>query len=271
MINFYKYHGVGNDFILINNIDGKIKLDKDYIKNMCDRHYGIGADGLILLENSDKADCFMNYYNSNGTVAEMCGNGVRCTALFYKKQTKLNKILPYSIDIETRAGVKKIIANKDKTYSVNMGKPMFESADLSKEINQTPFKIEGLLFNYVSIGNPHVVTIVSKLDQINIKDVGSKVENDPSFPNKINVEFVEKINDNYFKVKVWERGCGETLSCGTGACAVYSIIKKTSARKILAEEITLEFPGGILYLSENEKGHMILRGPAEFVFKGEIK
>jgi len=273
MINFYKYHGAGNDFIMINNLTGDIKLDSDYIKNLCDRHYGIGADGLILLESSGKADCFMNYYNSDGSIAEMCGNGVRCTALFYEEQTNLSKACPYSIEIETRAGVKKIMVHEDETYSVDMGEPVFESKDFPSLTDSNLVKIKEFRFSFVSMGNPHAVTIVPSLNEINIKEIGSKVENDSSFPNKINVEFVEKIDDYHYKVKVWERGCGETLACGTGACAVFSIINKIFTRTVLGklgEETALEFPGGILYIREDKQGHIILRGPACFVFKGEI-
>ena len=260
MTNFHKYHGAGNDFILINNLKGEINFDTEYIKFLCNRHLGVGADGLILLESSNKADCFMNYYNSDGTLAEMCGNGIRCSAQFYIEQTDA---IITELNIDTRAGIKKITVNNDNTYSVNMGLPAFNGPDFpSGELN-----IEGLPFECVSMGNPHAVMIQDTLDSFDILTIGPEVENDYHFPNKINVEFVEKINDDYFKVRVWERGCGATLACGTGACAVYAVLKKKDDN---LKEITLDFPGGKLYLSENEKGEIILRGPATFVFKGEI-
>ncbi len=263
MIYFHKYQGAGNDFVMVNNLDNNIVITPEEIIHICDRHFGVGADGVILVDPSISADCFMNYYNSDGTVAEMCGNGARCTARFFIEQTKLGKVLPYSIKIETRAGIKEISINEDDTYSVNMGKPNFENSDFpSEKIN-----LEELEWNFVSIGNPHAVTLVEDLDKIEIKSIGPKVENDKYFPNKINVEFVQKISDNLFKVKVWERGCGETLACGTGACAVYAILNK---KEKFEKEITLEFPGGKLFLSSNEKSHIILRGPASFVFKGKI-
>jgi diaminopimelate epimerase len=267
MITFHKYHGAGNDFIMINNLDKSIFLTPEDISLYCDRNFGIGADGIILLEPSSVADCFMNYYNSNGSLAEMCGNGARCTAKFYLKET--GKDLK-EINLETRAEIKNIKINDDDTYSVDMGAPIFESSDFP--INT--LNLEGFDFNCVSMGNPHAVTIVDELEKIDLKTIGPKIENNEKFLHKINVEFVEKIMDDYFKVKVWERGCGATLACGTGACAVYSILNKLSARQGLAEnknkEITLEFPGGKLYLSKNEQDHVILRGPATFVFKGEI-
>ena len=249
MKEFYKYHGTGNDFIMIDNRDGNYDVKAENIKLLCDRHFGIGADGLILLESSNKADCFMNYYNADGTVAEMCGNGVRCTAKFFLEQTKSNL---KELSIDTRAGIKKVIINKDGlptqagTFSVNMGAPVFSHADFPK----SSLVLENIPFSFVSMGNPHAVGFVKNVSDINISEIGPKIENDSHFPNKINVELVEKISDNHFKVKVWERGSGATLACGTGACAVYAILQKNLENK---GEITLEFPGGNLYLSENEK------------------
>ena len=266
MIKSYKYHGAGNDFIMIDNRDGIFDTkNTDRIKLLCDRHFGIGADGIILLELSDKADCFMNYYNSDGTLAEMCGNGVRCLAKFFLQQTKSNA---KELSIDTRAGIKKIICNPDGSFSVNMGAPVFSHTDFPSG----PLTLENITFNFVSMGNPHAVGFVKNISEIDISEIGPSIENNSHFPNKINAEFVEKISDDYFKVKVWERGCGATLACGTGACAVYAILTKLSARQDLAEnEITLEFPGGKLYLSENQEGQIILRGPAVCVFEGEIK
>ncbi len=269
MTTFYKYHGTGNDFIMIdnrkeNNAQSFNIKDVKKIAFLCDRHFGIGADGLILVENSDKADCFMNYYNADGTVAEMCGNGVRCMAKFFLEHIKSGA---KELAIDTRAGVKKIICNSDGSFSVNMGVPKFSHSDFPKN----SLALENIEFNFVSMGNPHAVGFVENISKINISQIGPKIENDSHFPNKINVELVEKVQDDYFKVKVWERGSGSTLSCGTGACAVYAAIRKVSARQDLAEkEITLEFLGGNLYLSENQKGEIILRGPAICVFKGEM-
>jgi len=262
MLEFYKYHGAGNDFIMIDNRDGNFDVTNvDKIKLLCDRRFGIGADGLILLELSTKADCFMNYYNADGTLAEMCGNGVRYLVKFFLEQTHSNL---KELSIDTRAGIKKVVCNNDGNFSVNMGVPVFSHTDFPNN----PLTLENILFQFVSMGNPHAVGLVKNILKINLSKIGPKVELDSNFLNKINVELVEKVTDNYFKVKVWERGCGITLSCGTGACAVYAILKKESKN---LREITLEFPGGNLYLSENKKGEIILRGPAVCVFKGEIK
>ncbi len=275
MIKFYKYQGTGNDFIMIDNHDKNFSIkDVKKIKLLCDRHFGIGADGLILLESSLKADCFMNYYNADGTLAEMCGNGVRCTAKFFLEQTKSNK---KEVLIDTRDGVKNVVLNSDGSFSVNMGIPVFSH----KDFPENSMTLLSMPFDFVSMGNPHAVSMVKDISLIDISQIGPKIENNSIFPNKINVELVEKINDNTFKVKVWERGSGATLACGTGACAVYAILKKPArnAYSIASAggenknigEITLEFPGGNLYLSENNKGEIILRGDAVCVFKGETK
>lgn len=266
MVTFYKYQGAGNDFIMINNLLGNIQINKDYIVYMCNRHFGIGADGVIILEKSEKADCFMNYYNSDGSLAEMCGNGARCIAKFFLKETGLAL---NEINLDTRAGIKNIKVNNNDTYSVNMGKPIFKSNDFPTcpTCGKKSLNIGGFDFDCVSIGNPHAITFVEDVTNSDIKNIGPKIENNSNFPNKINVEFVEKINDEYYKVRVCERGCGETLACGTGACAVFSILDK---KNNFDKEITLEFPGGNLYLSKNHKGDIILRGSALFVFKGEI-
>lgn len=266
MTEFYKYQGAGNDFIMIDSRDRHFNVaGTEKIKLLCDRHFGIGADGIIFLESSDKADCFMNYYNSDGSLAEMCGNGVRCLAKFFLERTNSNL---KELLIDTRAGIKKVTVNEDGSFSVNMGAPVFASADFP----DSPIILENILFKFVSMGNPHAVGLVKSISEIDISNIGPKIEQDAHFPNKINAEFVEKVTDNYYKVKVWERGSGATLACGTGACAVYAIITKDYVRQDLTQrEITLEFPGGNLYLSEDTKGRIVLRGPAVCIFKGEIK
>jgi diaminopimelate epimerase len=274
MKEFYKYHGTGNDFIMIDNRDKNFDIKNvKNIKLLCNRHFGIGADGLILLESSNKADCFMNYYNADGTLAEMCGNGARCLAKFFLEQAKSNL---KELLIDTRGGIKKVVCNEDGlpaqagSFSVNMGIPVFSHPDFPND----SLTLENILFEFVSMGNPHAVGFVKNISKIDISQIGPKIENNSHFPNKINVELVEKVADNHFKVKVWERGVGVTLSCGTGACAVYAILKnknkniKASPVELQPREITLEFPGGNLYLSENKKGEIILRGEAVCVFKG---
>lgn len=255
-------HGLGNDFIVIDNFNGRIKLTKKEIALLCDRHKGIGADGLILVESSEKGfDCFMNYYNADGSEAEMCGNGIRCVALFLKNDYFKNKNI---FEIETKVGIKKVTMESDGTFSVLMGEPIFTHSDFpAKKIN-----LEGLELDFVSMGNPHAVTFVDDLNNFDLEKIGSKIENNSNFPNKINFELVEKKNDQEFKVSVWERGCGATLACGTGACAVYAIIQKQKNNK--TKEITIKLSGGDLFLSQNEKGEILMRGEAKSVFHGEV-
>ena len=259
MKEFYKYHGTGNDFIMIDNRDKSFDIKK--VQSLCDRHFGVGADGLIFVESSDKADCFMNYYNADGSIAEMCGNGVRCTAKFFLDHIKAGA---KEVSIDTRAGIKRVVCNEDGSFSVNMGAPLFSHADFPK----SSLNLENISLNFVSMGNPHAVGMVKSLATINISEIGPKIETNSNFPNKINVELVEKVSDTFFKVKVWERGSGATLACGTGACAVYAILKKEAKN---LGEVTLEFPGGNLFLSENETGEIILCGEAKFVFKGDME
>ena len=258
-------HGLGNDFVVIDNMNGRIVLSPEQVIFLCDRHKGISADGVILVESSDKADCFMNYYNSDGTPAEMCGNGVRCTARFLKEFSKKHKE-QREFKIETRAGVKNITLENDGTYSVNMGKPIFVSPDFPNE----NLEIENLSLNFVSMGNPHAVAIVKNINEYDLSKVGPLIENNQNFPNKINLEIVEEKNSNEFVVKVWERGCGATLACGTGACAVYAIAKKNIKNKI-SGEVKIDLPGGTLFLSENESGEILMRGPAENVYSGMVE
>ena len=274
---FTKMHGLGNDFIVIDNFNGRIKLGKEEIALLCDRHKGIGADGLILVESSKKssdlagslqADCFMNYYNADGSEAEMCGNGIRCVALFLKNFYLKDKDV---FQIETRAGIKKITLEKDGTFSVNMGKPIFSHSDFPSEKKN----LEGLELDFVSVGNPHAVVLVDDLSVFDLEKIGPIIENNLLFPNKINFELVEKKDDKKFKVRVWERGCGATLACGTGACAVYAIIQKQGGTHStdsgqVEREITIELSGGELFISQNEDGEIIMRGEAKSSFSGEV-
>ncbi len=254
-------HGLGNDFIVIDNFNGRIKFEKSDIVLLCDRHKGIGADGLILVETSlNNADCFMNYYNSDGSKEAICGNGTRCVAKFLKNFYFKDKDV---LNIETGAGIRKVIVEEDGTFSVNMGKPIFSHEDFPTE----KINIEGLELDFVSVGNPHAVAFVPDLNIFDLAKIGPIIENDKNFPNKINFELVEKIDDKKYKVSVWERGCGVTLACGTGACAVYSIIQKENN---IDSKITIELPGGELYISENENGEIIMRGEAKSSFAGEV-
>lgn len=258
-LEFTKMHGTGNDMILINNLDGQILLNEHQVRELCDRHFGIGADGLILVESVENADFFMNYFNSDGTPVEMCGNGIRCAAAYYLTLLdEKNDVLK----VETRGGLKTIECT-DNLYTVNMGAPQFSSIDFPAE-SQT---IEGFDLHFASMGNPHAVTHVKDVDEIQLEVVGPVIETHDSFPNKINFEVFEQLGDRHLKMRVWERGCGITLACGTGACAVYTIAKQMN---LIDGPTQIDLPGGELTISENQNGEILMAGPATFVFNGSI-
>ncbi len=263
-LEFTKMHGIGNDFIVINNMDvrDRIELSQDQIKALCDRHKGIGADGVILVEPSERADCFMNYYNADGTLAEICGNGVRCTAKFALENLGFKKDI---INIETRAGVKEV-RQGGGLFAVNMGRASLEHPDFPAE----NFEFNNLKFHFVALGNPFAIAFASGIREMSydaFASMGRAVENNQVFKKRINMELVEKVNSKEFKVRVWERGCGETLACGSGACAVYRLVRDIGEAE---PEVNIDFPGGRLVMSENEEGEIIMRGPAEAVFTGVI-
>ncbi|MDZ4209815.1 MAG: diaminopimelate epimerase [Candidatus Curtissbacteria bacterium] len=259
-IEFVKMQGTGNDMVMIDNRDGTITLSGDQIKKLCDRHFGVGADGLILLEIREGVDCYMNYYNSDGSVGEMCGNGIRCTAAYFKE---LSGFAGSTLQIGTLAGIKEIVISEDQ-YSVNMGQAVFESSDFPN----SSISIEGFELNFVSTGNPHAVTFVEEVEAVELSAVGPKIENDDRFINRINFEVVQILDEETIKMRVWERGSGITLACGTGACAVFATARKLN--KISAEKVKMILPGGELLISENDAGEIIMAGPAKTVFKGEI-
>lgn len=255
-----KMHGCGNDMLMIDNREGTTNLNVDQIKKLCDRHFGIGADGLILLESSNKADCFMNYYNSDGTLAEMCGNGIRCTADFYCSLTNDTK---KKISIDTRAGMKEIEKVGEHEYKVDMGTPVFESKDFGSE----KITLCGFDFYCVSFGNPHAVAFVDSIEKVDIKEIGPAVERHEFFPNRVNVSFVQVTSRDHIKVSVWERGCGQTLACGTAACASFTIAKKEGR---IGEKAAVELPGGVLTIEE-KNGRILMSGPAEVIFSTDVE
>jgi len=281
-INFSKMHGLGNDFIMINDLDENLNNYSKLAKKLCDRHFGIGADGIILIQNSqqNEADFKMRIFNSDGSEAEMCGNGIRCFAhyLYLNDLTDKKKL-----KIETLAGLIKpeIIdfGTHESTVKVNMGKPSYtlESLNINQELIDDeidnlwyyPIIIEGkeYLLNGASMGNPHVVIYVDNLDNIDLKKLGPIIEENPLFKKGTNVEFVKIENENELDVKVWERGAGITLACGTGACATAAV---SIDQERVNNNIQINLPGGPLQISKNENNEMIMTGPSTLVFKGEI-
>ncbi|MBE6007869.1 MAG: diaminopimelate epimerase [Lachnospiraceae bacterium] len=256
---FTKMEGLGNDYIYINCFEEKIKYPEKLAVKMSDRHFGIGSDGLVLIMPDDNADFYMRMFNSDGTEAEMCGNAARCVAKYVYEKGLTDKS---EINLNTLSGIKKLklIVDEKKVsaVTVDMGIPV-----IGEKIILTDKKLE---FCCISMGNPHAVTFVNDVNNCMLEITGPEVEKDAYFENKTNVEFVEIINRNRIKMRVWERGSGETLACGTGACAVMvaAVINGFTDRK--AE---IELLGGKLIVEWNEDdGRLYMTGPAEFCFDG---
>lgn len=274
---FTKMQASGNDFIILNLFKNNIQINfAAFAKKYCDRHFGIGADGIIIVLPSKKADFTMKIFNADGSEAEMCGNGIRCFAkyVFEKKLTAKKEIT-----VETKAGIikpKLIIKNKKiKNIKVNMGQPKLKRKDIpllgnpNEEVINYQLSISNyqLAISCVSMGNPHCIIFVDNINQTPVKELGPLIENHKLFPKKTNVEFVEVVNKKNLKVKVWERGVGETLACGTAACAV--TVAAVLNNKTLSK-VTLQFPGGKLFVEWKKDKEIYLTGNAVEVFKGEV-
>ncbi len=276
MIKFTKMQGLGNDYVYIDGINQKIENESSLARFVSDRHFGIGSDGLILICKSDVADFKMRMFNSDGSEAEMCGNGIRCVGKFVYDKGLTKKT---TLEIETLAGIKKlelnIKDNKVETVKVDMGEPILEAGEIPVISQSSPAKLElevfekNFEFTCVSMGNPHAITIVDNVKDFDVEKYGKVIEIDKHFPKRINVEFIEIINKSEMKMRVWERGAGETLACGTGACAsvVSCILNELTDRKVKVHLL-----GGILDIEWNkENNHVYMTGPAVTVFEGTLE
>lgn len=245
------------------------------VQKLSDRHFGIGGDGVVLIENSNLADFKMRIFNSDGSEAEMCGNGIRCVGkyVYDKKLTEKQ-----DITIETLAGIKELklyceneICNK---VCVDMGEPAFKSEDLptfldEKITKDLKLEIEDKEFRFtlVSMGNPHAIAFAENVENIPIEKYGPMVENDSIFPNRTNVEFVEIEDKKHIKMRVWERGSGETLACGTGACAA---VVAGEVNGYVDNDVIVKLPGGNLDIKWDKNNHVYMTGSATTIFEGEI-
>ena len=274
---FTKMHGAGNDYIYIDCFDEYVENPEEMSKQLSDRHFGIGADGIVLIKPSIIADCSMNIYNADGSQAEMCGNAIRCVAKYiYDNKKKRDRI-----KIDTLSGIKVVeVHSKDGKAiggTVNMGKPILNGRhiptrygmsvvkDQILDIDDNDYKITCL-----SMGNPHCVVFCGDVDRLDLNKIGPLFEHHEMFPERINTEFVEIVDENYLKMRVWERGSGETLACGTGACAVAvaSVIKGICRKE---EKIKIQARGGVLSVKWHKDDNVYLTGEAVEVFTGEIK
>lgn len=269
---FTKMHGIGNDFILLDGFDRAIPDPEGLARRLCDRHFGIGADGLILALPSDRADARMRILNRDGSEAEMCGNGVRCLGKFLY-ETGLCRITP--MQVETLAGVLTLALELGddgavRRVTVDMGIPSFDPVQIpvAAESNAVTLEAAGrsLRFFCVGMGNPHAVTFDLFPDDATFTALGPLLERHPVFPRRCNIEFC-RVDEEGAQVRVWERGDGPTLACGTGACAVLA----AGARQgLLPRRARIQLPGGALVIRWDDDGHLFMTGPAEAVFTGEI-
>lgn len=278
MIKFTKMHGIGNCYIYINCFEEEVFNPGKMSKFVSDMHFGIGSDGLVLIMPSEVADFKMRIFNADGSEAEMCGNATRCVGKYVYENglTKERKIT-----LETLAGIKKldldVINHEVQTVTVDMGKAILEpenipiSIEANKVVN-SPITVDGTEYNItgVSMGNPHAVVFVDDVDSLNLEELGPKFENHELFPERINTEFIQVIDESTLKMRVWERGSGETWACGTGACAsvVAAVLNGFCAQD---KEIKVKLRGGNLFITYKNDGTVIKKGPAAFVCEGEVE
>ncbi len=273
---FTKMQGCGNDYVYVNTFVEKIDNAPELSKKVSDRHFGMGSDGLILVGPSKIADVKMNMYNADGSQAQMCGNGVRCVAKFALDNGLASG---EEVRVETLAGIKTIKVGERTgntgMFTVDMGEPVTHCKRVPVLINKDTAVNETVTVDgrewkitCVSMGNPHAVTLIADTDSLNIEEIGPKFENDPIFPERTNTEFVQIIDRKTVKMRVWERGSGETLACGTGACATaYACI----LNGLTDNEVTVKLLGGDLVIRYDEKTHHIfMTGPATTVYTGEL-
>jgi diaminopimelate epimerase len=271
---FWKMHGLGNDYIVIDNGDARINDAEatELALKLCRRRFSVGADGVLFASNSTMADVKMRIFNADGSEAEMCGNGIRCFAKYCYE----NNIARRSeLTVETLAGIKRTWLTVEnglvQPVMVDMGVPVLERSQIPM-VGQGTFINEDLRVNgdtykatCLSVGNPHCVIFVDAVDDFPVQRVGAKIEKHPLFPKRTNVEFAQILSENELKVRVWERGCGETLACGTGACAT---VLAGNLLKRLGSKVRVHLLGGDLEVEYAER--LFLNGPAEKVFEGTL-
>ena len=276
MIKFTKMHGLGNDYVYIDAINQKIENESSLAQFVSNRHFGIGSDGLILICKSEIADFKMRMFNSDGSEAEMCGNGIRCVGKFVYDKGLTNKT---TVKIETLAGIKTLILNtkneKVETARVDMGEPILEAEKIpvistEKPVKNLELEAENQKFKFtcVSMGNPHAITIVENTKEFDVEKYGKVLEIDKAFPKKANIEFAQIVDRQNINMRVWERGAGETLACGTGACAT---AVACNLNGLTDRKVNIELLGGTLNIEWNETdNHVYMTGPAVTVFDGEL-
>jgi diaminopimelate epimerase len=273
MLKFSKMHGLGNDFMVIDAINQNVDLSVSQIKFLADRQFGIGFDQLLLVEKPSLANVDFRYriFNADGSEVEQCGNGVRCFAKFVRNRGMTEKDV---IAVETASGIVYPAIQPNGDVKVDMGQPRFEPVDIPFDIEHKAITYsidvagESRSFAVVSMGNPHAVTLVDDIATDDVTRVGPIVESHPLFPERVNVGFMHVVNNHFVELRVFERGSGETLACGTGACAA---VVSGVQQGLLAREVRVKLPGGELLIAWPESSSSVwMTGPAEHVFDGEI-
>ena len=280
MLKFTKMHGIGNDYVYIDAINQKIENPNELAKQLSDRHYSIGGDGVILICKSDVADAKMRMFNADGSEGMMCGNGVRCVGKFVYDNGFVDKSKDV-ITIETLSGIKTleltIVDSKAQLIKVDMGKAILNAEFIpvvyegSDTVIAKPLLVNGdeHTVTCVSMGNPHCVTFVDDVDSLELEKIGPYFETHKAFPQRVNTEFVKVIDDHTLQMRVWERGSGETWACGTGACATaVAAVENGYCKK--GEDITVHLRGGDLVINYTDET-VFMTGPATKVFDGEIE
>lgn len=274
---FTKMQGIGNDYIYFNCMEKDIENPEELSKKLSDRHFGVGGDGIVMILPSKSADFRMRMFNADGSEGKMCGNASRCIGKYvYEKGLTDKKI----VTLETLGGIKElnltVLDNKVTVVEVNMGEAITKARDVPVNFHKDFVVNERVIVDNieygitcVSMGNPHCVVYMDGINELELEKLGPKFENHPMFPERINTEFLEVIDEKTLKMRVWERGSGETFGCGTGACAavVASVLNKYCKAN---EEITVKLLGGDLKIKYLSNGLVYMTGPAEFVFEGRI-
>ena len=271
---FVKSHGAGNDFVVIEDLDDTLRLNDAFVTGVCDRRFGVGADGLIRIVRSRDADFFMDYYNAGGEPSEMCGNGIRCLAKYVADRGLWSGS---ELRVDTRAGIKTITIERDASGSVvrarvDMGPPILTRSDIPLSGDGDPLH-EHLVVGStdveaacVSMGNPHAVVFVDDLAAVPFETLGPAMEVHETFPGRTNAEFAQVLNDHEVRMRVWERGVGETMACGTGACAV---AVAANLRGFTGKNVAIHLPGGTLDIEWTDDT-VYMSGPAEESFEGTL-
>lgn len=274
---FTKMQGIGNDYIYINCFEETVSDPSALAMRLSDRHFGVGSDGVILIEPSEVADCRMDMYNADGSRGKMCGNGIRCVGKYVYERGIARKDI---LTVETLSGVKTlrldVVDGKVGGVEVDMGSPILEPEKIPARFSgntavDLPLSVGGEKYSVtcVSMGNPHCVVFVPDTNSFPVSEIGPLFENDPHFPERVNTEFVQILNANEVSMRVWERGSGETLACGTGACAtaVACALNGKTGRDVLVHLL-----GGNLKIRWDEaSGTVLMKGPAEFSFDGTVE